>query len=208
MPFDPKTSMFTCDNFVNTAWNNADDAGRFTMVALPADNQFYKCVDKKGRQIDVYDIREAGQGTTGDIFVGYWCPYEVDGTRYVTLTGAADYMFTATMDGCSFGIGTPGSDGTITVSHSNSAQDDTLTSHKPMIKAQKQNLRTLLGAKSKVFDPTDYRTRGFFRRKADVSAMTFGVRDGRKWKFYSHRFRKTYEGMAVKYILYETVKLN
>lgn len=117
-------------------------------------------------------------------------------------------MFTATMDGCSFGIGTAASDGTVTVSHSNSAKDDTAESHTPMIEAQKRKLRSLLGKKSKVFDPTDYRTRGFFKKKADVSAMTFGVRDGKKWKFYAHRFRKDFGGTKVRYILYETVKLN
>lgn len=210
MVFDPKTCMFTCDNFAANWRNDANGARSFAMVARPADTAFYECFDKKGRQIPVYEIVEAMPSTVdgGDIFMGYWCPYEINKTRYVTLTGAADYMFTATMDGCSFGIGTPASDGTVMVSHSNSAQDDTATSHQPMIDAQKRKLRSLLGKKSKVFDPSDYRTRGLIKKKADVSAMTFGVRDGKKWKFYAHRFRKEYPGMAVRYVLYETVKLN
>lgn len=210
MTFHPGTCMFTCDNFAFSPRNAANDAGRFPMVAKLADAQFYQCVDKRGRQIAIYEIQEAApaQNAGGDIFMGYWCPYEINKTRYVTLSGAADFMFTATMDGCSFGIGTAASDGTVTVSHSNSAQDDTATSHKPMIEAQKRKLRSLLGGKSKVFDPGDYRSRGVFNKKADVSAMTFGVRDGKKWKFYAHRFRKTYEGTAIRYILYETVKLN
>lgn len=210
MTFNPKTDMFMCDNFALGARNAVNGAGRFPMVARRADAQFYECVDKKGRQIPVYEIVEATDSTaaTGDVFMGYWCPYEINKTRYVTLTGTADYMFTATMDGCSFGIGTPASDGSITVSHSNSAQDDTKTSHQPMIDAQKRKLRSLLGKSSKIFDPSDYRTRGFFNKKSDISAMTFAIRDGKKWKFYAHRFRKEYPGVMVRYVLYETVKLN
>src|SRR5690606_4694771 len=101
--FNPKTSMFICDNFVASGRNAVNGAGRCTRVDQVADTEYYECVDKKGRQLDIYEIREPAQGGTGDIFMGYWCPYEIDKTRYVTLTGAADYMFTATMDGCSFG---------------------------------------------------------------------------------------------------------
>ncbi len=213
MPFDPRTSMFMCDNFVASPVNQHNGSGRIPMIAVPADPTFYFCETKSGKPMDIYEIREAPQAAPGTpapngIFMGYWCPYEIDRTSYVTLSGAADYMFTATMDGCSFGIGMQSKDGTVTVSHSNSAKDDTPTSHKPMAIAQKISLRSLLGGKSKIFQPSDYRTRGFFKKKADVSAMTFGVRSGKSWRFYSHRFRKDYAGVAVKYIYYETVKLN
>ncbi len=211
MPFDPNTSMFICDNFIVSQNNINNNGGRIPMIAVPADQTFYYCVTKGGKAMALYDIREAPQNAsraTPDTFMGYWCPYDMNRTSFTTLSGSADYMFTATMDGCSFGIGTPAGDGTVLVSHSNSAQDDTATSHKPMIAAQKTNLRNLLGGKSKLFQPGDYRSRGFFNKKADVSAMTFGVRAGKSWRFYSHRFRKTYDGMAVKYIYYETVKLN
>jgi hypothetical protein len=212
MPFNPRTDMFMCDNFVASEVNKHNNNGRIPMVAVPADPTFYFCVTKSGKPMDIYEIREAqmapgGQAPNG-VFMGYWCPYDIDRTSYVTLSGAADYMFTATMDGCSFGIGAAAKDGTVTVSHSNSAKDDTPTSHKPMIAAQKTNLRSLLGTKSKLFQPGNYRSRGFLNKKADVSAMTFGVRSGKSWRFYSHRFRKTYAGMAVQYIYYETVKLS
>ena len=142
MPFDPRTSMFMCDNFVASPVNQHNNSGRIPMVAVPADPAFYFCVTKSGKPMDIYEIREAPQAAPGGqaqngIFMGYWCPYDIDRTSYVTLSGAADYMFTATMDGCSFGVGTPSKDGTVTVSHSNSAKDDTATSHKPMAVAQK-----------------------------------------------------------------------
>jgi hypothetical protein len=203
--------MFICDNFVVSPANRNNNGGRVPMIAVPADPTLYYCVTKRGKNMDLYQILEAphdASQTTPDIFLGYWCPYEINRTSFTTLSGDADYMFTATMDGCSFGIGTAAPDGTVTVSHSNSAQDDTQTSHKPMIAAQKVNLRNLLGKKGKLFQPGDYRSRGVFKKKADVSAMTFGVKVGKSWRFFSHRFRKDFGGLAVKYIYYETVKLN
>lgn len=72
--FNPKTSMFICDNFVASGRNAVNGAGRFPMVAQLADTEYYECVDKKGRPIDIYEIREPTQEGTGGVFMGYWCP--------------------------------------------------------------------------------------------------------------------------------------
>jgi len=34
----------------------------------------------------------------------YWCPFKMGGVEYIKLGGDADFVFTPTMNGCSFGI--------------------------------------------------------------------------------------------------------
>jgi len=203
--FDPRKAMFMADTFAASSVNDADNGGRFAMVAERADKDFYKAFHNK-KQIALYTLRPARQGDT-DVFMAYWCPYTNQQTRYTTLTGNADFMFTATMDGCSFGIGSRTPDGTCLVSHSNQNQFETKDSKAEMISKQKGALRGLLGAKAKLFQPKDYRSIGTFKKTHGVSAATFGVCDNRKWKFYSHRFMKKYNGVVVEYDLYDTVAL-
>ena len=58
-----------------------------------------------------------------DSVAAYWCPYANDHTYSITVAGAANYMFTATMDGCSFGIGIEAADGAVRVAHANVSED-------------------------------------------------------------------------------------
>ena len=205
MPFDPRTVMFMADTFAASAVNKIDDGGRFPMVAEPADNDFFRAFHNK-KQIRLYSLREARAGDT-DVFMAYWCPYTNQQTRYTTLTNLAEYMFTATMDGCSFGIGSRTPDGTCLVSHSNQNQFETPDSKDEMISKQKGALRGLLGSKAKLFQPKDYRSVGTFKKTHGVSAATFGICDNNKWKFYAHRFIKNYNGMIVEFNLIDTVAL-
>ncbi len=206
MPFNPRTDMFTCNTFAFGATNALNNSGRLPMVATLADRDFHRAVNKKGREMAVYEVRQAGPNDRDGVFMGYWCPYENQKTRYTTLTRLADYMFTATMDGCSFGIGSVASDGTQIVSHSNKNQYETPDSKAEMISRQKGSLRRLLGPKAKVFEPGGYRSIG---KTAGVSALTFGVRSNGRWKFYAHRFRQDtdYRGMTSLYTVYDTVQL-
>jgi hypothetical protein len=197
--------MFTCDTFYQNPINLIDNGGRLPMAAVQADAGVYSCATESGKSIDVYEIKD-GAGRD-DAFMGYWCPYEADQTRFTTLTGLAQYMFTATMDGCSFGIGHKSKDGTVVVGHSNAQRDQTQTSIKQMSNTQKLELRSTLGHNTKLFEPKDYRYRGIINKKRDVSAATFGVFDGTEWKFYAHRYRKTYMEMGVHYIFYGTKSL-
>ncbi|HLZ06972.1 MAG TPA: hypothetical protein VKT80_00125, partial [Chloroflexota bacterium] len=64
-------------------------------------------------------VYEMFQAADGDRFEAYWCPYEDEKVRAVTLGGAADLMFTAKMTGCSFGVGIPAQDGSVRVAHAN-----------------------------------------------------------------------------------------
>lgn len=205
MPFDPRKAMFMADTFAASSTNATDNGGRFPMVAEPADNDFYRAFSGK-KQIQIYALRPA-RPSDADAFMAYWCPYTNQQTRYTTLTNLAEYMFTATMDGCSFGIGSRTPDGTCLVSHSNQNQFETPDSKDEMISKQKGALRGLLGSKAKLFQPKDYRSVGTFKKTHGVSAATFGICDNNKWKFYAHRFIKNYNGMIVEFNLIDTVTL-
>ena len=51
--------------------------------------------------------------------IAYWCPYEKDGTGKIVVGNYADYMFTAKLDGCTFGVGRPTDHGEVLVCHAN-----------------------------------------------------------------------------------------
>ena len=69
-----------------------------------------------GKACPVYEMHRAAEG---ERFKAYWCPYEDEKVRAVTLAGEAELMFTAKMTGCSFGVGMPAIDGSVRVAHSN-----------------------------------------------------------------------------------------
>jgi hypothetical protein len=59
-------------------------------------------------------------GTRDDAFETYWVPYAQDTPGLLTMLGNdAEFMFTAKMTGCSFGIGSHAGNGVVGVAHSN-----------------------------------------------------------------------------------------
>ena len=75
-----------------------------------------------------YELDQPGKYklVAGTDFNAYWCPYASDTVNRVTLAGAADYMFTPTMNGCSFGIGIAAPDGSVRVAHANTTEHEAL----------------------------------------------------------------------------------
>lgn len=193
MTIDPKSCFFIVGQ-MDPDLNSLNNAGPIPVVFEEQDRNFYRCV-YKGRELPVYILADGRRKM--DSFPAFWCPYNDTRLGWTALTGIADYMFTATMDGCSFGIGHAAKDGTVIVGHVNSNHLQTPDSTKAMEKDQKLRLRALLSTgrhKPKVFEPQDYRYRKGVR---EVSATTFGVREKGKWHFYAHRWVKDYSGMAV-----------
>ncbi|HEY4252593.1 MAG TPA: hypothetical protein VGM87_15380 [Roseomonas sp.] len=188
MPFDPLTCMFTCDTFVGNVINQINHGGPVMMKATPADAGFYRCEDKKGNNIPLYELTASNDPTTA--FWAYWCPYDANRTAFTTLTGHAEWMFTATMDGCTFGVGRAAPDGTVVVGHANANRHQTKKSISRMAQTQRAELQAELGMHASMLQPKNYRFRGTFSKKRDVSSATFGVRDGSTWKFYAHLYRK------------------
>lgn len=160
-------------------FNTVNNGGVVPMTLNYSDD--YTGVTVKGNKPMNVCILSDGRNRN-DAFPAFWCPYDQDRLGWTTLSRFGDYMFTATMDGCSFGIGSATKDGTRLVGHANSANLDTPDSHAPMISDQRQRLKGMLGKKSKVFEPKHY-------RKNHGMSTTFGLKDSKhKWRFYTQRY--------------------
>lgn len=162
--------------------------------------------DGQGR---TYDGNTCGKykmvlGAGANAISAYWCPYADDEVNALTLTGESHLMFTAKMNGCSFGIGIPAGDGAVRVAHANISTNDRLDqllqdSFAESVKGKNADPKTLdriasarlqlrtslqrdqlgggsgVGALSTALEPNLYR---------NMSTTTFGVRTGTVWKFY------------------------
>src|ERR1700722_12740745 len=193
MTFNPLKDFFVVGDL-------RDDYGTYYLddnMPLPfraelLDAEMSDITDSTGTVIPAYFIRDGRKKL--DSFSAYWCSYKTDELHYVTLGKDADYRFAPTMDGCSFGIGQSTTDGSVIVSHVNSARLDTAKSKDAMIKDQRTQLKDFLngcGGVAKLFEPGDYRSRktGFFSSETGLCTTTFGVRGSSGWKFYAHRYR-------------------
>jgi hypothetical protein len=201
MAFDPLTGFFVSDG-LPPDHNSLDNAGPIRVLAQQADPTFYACVDRRGNALPVHQIVD-GRNKGGGAFWAYWCPYDQDRFGYTVLWNGADVMFTATMDGCSFGIGHAGPDGSVVVGHVNSTRLQAPTGDTTVMERDQRKQLKLLGTRGRfgwnkptIFEPKDYRYRHGVR---EVSASTFGVRENGKWRFYAHRWVKGYQGFQVVY---------
>ncbi len=70
----------------------------------------------------VYKLRKKSAADARGLRV-YFCGYEQNSTKSLMLGNDANWMFTATMDGCTFGAGSQaGADGAVRVAHANNAK--------------------------------------------------------------------------------------
>lgn len=128
----------------------------------------------RGRLIDAYEIRPMST-FHAENFRAYWCPYEDSRISTTTVSNGANYMFTAAMNGCSFGVGTATSNGSRHVAHANMKGQPNA--------GPKQN--ALLGGMNlsdRLVDPTKYMQLS----DKPLQVTTFGVRnpDTQQWRFY------------------------
>lgn len=112
-----------------------------------------------------------------DTFPAYWCPFEQNNAPHAHLKTAASYMFTAKMDGCSFGIGIPAGNGSVYVAHANQGGDG----HAQLAQL-KGHAKFPGGVPQATFGPGSYR---FRLDTVSSMATTFGLLVGTQWKFYS-----------------------
>ena len=76
-------------------------------------------VDRPLATIPTWMARPASGGGGEGIMEIYWCPYQDDTIQSTVVGNEANVMFTAPMNGCSFGVGSPSSDGSRYVAHIN-----------------------------------------------------------------------------------------
>lgn len=144
---------------------------------------------KNGQPIKVYALKKMTSG--GDQLNAYWCPYEQNkaGTTVLSNRGPG-LMFTAAMDGCTFGAGARSTDGAVRVAHVNMGAQA-----KPewggvqnQRRLQGNVIRGLLGTgkDTTVQDPNTYYTKTIPTGGLKIATTTFGVRTDKLWVFYSH----------------------
>jgi len=165
---------------------------RMTIVELDPDEYQAYLPEHPNDPFPVFAIRNGANSPENDRFDAFFCPYENDRTHFVTLSNEASFMFTPTMDGCSFGIGSPSNNGTVIVGHSNAQRFETETSTRQMVKTQRRELKdglakpSIFRKKRKFFEPKSYRIDRVTRQK--VAATLYGIRTGNKWKFKSLKY--------------------
>jgi hypothetical protein len=155
----------------------------------------------RGTKIPVHTIVD-GTDYGQAAFYAYWCPFEMDQVKTTTVWKYADAMFTERMDGCTLGIGTPGNDGAILVTHVNQSKYEQRDDKSKMIRKQRKKAVRVVGSEGRLFEPPDYRTKLSEDGTYCVST-TFGVRNpwDNTWAFYA----QIMEGAGGEYTL-RTVK--
>ena len=129
-------------------------------------------VAKKGNSsVDAFKLRNSTQSTTSKALKAYICDYTAGGIEYCRLGSAANFCFTITMNGCTFGVGQTASDGTVIVTHANKGGKT--------IDQQQQTFTTHGTKDVSMMEPALYRRAG-----RNMNATTFGIRVNGKWKFY------------------------
>lgn len=140
--------------------------------------------DIDGRVVDVYYIKKSSETSTRKSLKSYICDYTAGDVEYCTLGSAGNFCFTITMNGCTFGIGSKTSDGTVVVTHANTGgqtgqqQTQTFDTH-----AQQNSTLT------SILEPALYR-----HMATGLTATTFGIKTSKGWKFYFQLF-KTQNGI-------------
>lgn len=132
-------------------------------------------IERPGAQIPTYMARPASGGGGEGIMEIYWCPYQDDTIQSTTVGNAANVMFTAPMNGCSFGVGAPANDGSRYVAHINmKSQQNAWNKQDNILKGSK------LG--DRIVSPHMY----MGADKDPVHVITFGVRTPKtqEWNFY------------------------
>jgi hypothetical protein len=141
------------------------------------------CAKQLGKSLGLYFLVPApmvkqlpAATPDGRTFKAYFCPYQQNNILGTTISKGADYMFTATMDGCSLGIGAAATDGSRLIYHDNrggQAED------------QRTELGLVMGASlQSVIEPKDYR---FEMGQGVLKSTTFGLRlaTNNKWSFHT-----------------------
>ena len=153
---------------------------------------FLKAAAQADKPIYRIDNPSEWNRDSGPRFMAYYCQYKSDRMYTLVLGDEMDIMLTPTMNGCSFGVGSEGSNGSRVVAHANVSRQ---TSTPDGITQQGVTQAELIGTKfspQTVFGPNDYLDN-------DVYGTTVGVRRNGHWAFFMQRwFRTTNTGYILK----------
>ena len=181
----------------NSLGKTQQDAGVQTMCLVKS----AKKAKQHGVELDIYSLtRHSSRLPSKDveaIFDAYWCPYEQNQTLHCMLGTEARYMFTATMDGCSFGVGSQ-NNGVCRVAHSNEGtfggsregvygtNGARVFQHMEQANRLQYEIPNLTG----IIAPNAYQQD--YDGEYALTATTFGIRNNTNtWEFYTQKYWKS-----------------
>ncbi|WP_347986347.1 hypothetical protein [Methylomonas sp. AM2-LC] len=176
--------------------SNQADSGIHTMCLVKSSVP----ARQNGKDVDKWILMKYSSrinpATLGGVFEAYWCPYSQNQTLTCVLNTESRYMFTATMDGCSFGIGSQTGDGACRVAHANESGFG--LKHENIFgmdgarqfqrSEQEQRLKHQLGNNIQVINPLNYMAD--FDGALELKSTTFGYRKAMTWEFYTQKYWK------------------
>jgi hypothetical protein len=197
---------FVMTNLLMPVYTNTHigiNGGRARFALPRAKDSDYTGERFHGTPIPVHTIVD-GTDYAEAAFDGYWCPFEMDQVKQITVWKEGDALFTDRMDGCTFGIGTPGADGAVLVTHVNQSKYEQQNDKSKMIRKQRKKAKRVIGTGGTIFEPPDYRTKPAEEGTWLVST-TFGVRNpsNNTWTFYA----QIMEGAGGEYTLRAVKKI-
>ena len=134
---------------------------------------------------DVYTLLPYNDQYPHSALQAYWCGYKDNSAQFQKVGSAANLMFTHTMTGCTFAVGSATPTGARLVGHFN-IQINQEASESDMHSAAKQ----IFGSKAKLLEKSKYKA-----GDNEIRVTTFGFRKGGQWKFYYQRYRQQGIGM-------------
>jgi hypothetical protein len=170
-------------------------------AADPGGQDYFKITKKTGATgearrgqtsiaVDVMQVERANPGDA-DAFLTWVLDYASNDIKYVTLSSARTFCFTATMNGCTFGIGSASPNGVLTVSHANAIGASATNGTRGQI--QRQNQMGVRSDGAVNFDPSQYET-GVVSGMG-LNTTVVGIYDTAEWSFYC----QTYANAGLKY---------
>ncbi|WP_334188240.1 hypothetical protein [Noviherbaspirillum sp.] len=161
---------------------NTSVYGRPEKLTL-TEEKFFKGVDAKGKSIPIYNLKQATG--SGDEFLSYICDYKRGELHYQILGREANFCFTITMNGCTFGVGAAASDGTVMVTHGNQAdvKDGADVPSGDMFAKQRTLATQFHGPDVMLLEPSQYRP----TNKENIS--TFGIWMNGAWNFFYQSYQ-------------------
>lgn len=170
------------------------DAGVHTLALVKHASKAKQLGKEIDRWVLMKNYRRMNPSKIGAVFQAYWCPYDQNHTFSCQLGLDAPYMFTATMDGCSFGVGNQAGDGSCHVAHSNEAGFGAsreaqfgMSGARQFQRGEQANRLThRLGQGIDIIDPTHYMAD--LDQELVLKSTTFGIRAGNQWQFFTQKY--------------------
>lgn len=158
------------------------------------------CRTKIGKFIGKHTIsvcRLVPCNDTNDVVSIYWVPYKNNQVYHLQLAHVAPYVFTPTMDGCTFSVGGQDPVGAPLVAHANKQTDEGQID--PVGISDQLDAVYGQGNRRGVMSKDRYtKSKHFNVGSGHVRATTFGISDGTAWEFWTQLWEDDHKGVKVK----------